>query len=1024
MTLSLLIPEDLQIGAVSSEEARPIAVQRALMRKIQQSLFNNADELDEAVQGFANLLAGVSITNGAAKTYWQCLTAVPATPEAPAGGGAAAEHGADGDGKDQRTDGGPGTALFCLALHGLCGAIVEERLGWKGSGDAVAEDAVTENEVGGDEEDWEENDGESAADAEAGAQPGVVHAAAVRGIAELLRRRTWKALRKATIDKTTQREVVAFVATILLDGLVKVFARRIEVRQQRKGAPRRIVLCDQHLVRRIESFLADLPFHFTPQPLREPVCYEFDKDDDGDEPGFRVDLIGYRRRNKFIADLHRDAIARKNRKCEFATYVQAVNAQMAVAWRINRPLFELVRCLTQIAAGKGRWDDATQDRVNAAELDKQEIEDLCGWVREKLFRPRYARPRSAHGLPGEFLDHIQAKQVLDDLVGKTGGEENPPFYLPWKADYRGRIYAHTPWLTPQGGDVQRALFEFAEGRKLDETGVKALRRHGANLVRTGRILKDLDIQDRRVVTLEERECWVERNEETILRSAINPLRERFWRDGDIVKKPIQFLAFCLAYRQWKDDKCVHLPVQIDGSCNGLQHIAALTGDEKLARAVNVLPQEDGFPGDIYSDLAAEAANWIIGDKAAKGPDAPGFCFGNAWLTRMGEVAQLLDRDTSKRVVMTIPYGATRSTQAAKVLEAIEATIETAWKDCPAPEGLDEVLDWVRNKEDRVKFVESCTRECFHGRREKARGDESARADLWRLQVVAAYVSLTLVARLRLALSEKFPVADGFSKWLDQKASACVGMPFVWFSPLGFPVCQDGFQLDKGSISGKVGEQVAKLDLRRLGMTISRTKQRNGLMPNLIHSLDATHLAMVLCAAQKDGLGGIGTIHDCLLCHPNDADRLAMIVRREFARLYEPDESGAPAVRVAWERWMDLLGRMRLPGEWHRLKQALDNSRHRTDLDGWKGLACSNIRAKQSLELLPELQGLAGPEALLVRVLLDFLDDHFKKTDHEKKREEDERDGKEKPTRPRPPNTLEHKSLNLDDGKPMSPYFFS
>jgi len=69
-----------------------------------------------------------------------------------------------------------------------------------------------------------------------------------------------------------------------------------------------------------------------------------------------------------------------------------------------------------------------------------------------------------------------------------------PFYLPWKADYRGRIYAETPWLTPQGGDLQRALFEFAHGRQLDEAGQSALRRHGANLVSRSEVIKDLGIR--------------------------------------------------------------------------------------------------------------------------------------------------------------------------------------------------------------------------------------------------------------------------------------------------------------------------------------------------------------------------------------------------------------------------------------------------------------------------------------------------------------------------------------------------
>lgn len=50
----------------------------------------------------------------------------------------------------------------------------------------------------------------------------------------------------------------------------------------------------------------------------------------------------------------------------------------------------------------------------------------------------------------------------------------------------------------------------------------------------------------------------------------------------------------------------HLPVHMDGSCNGLQHYAALGRDEAGGKAVNLLPSDK--PQDVYKvgvDLAAE-----------------------------------------------------------------------------------------------------------------------------------------------------------------------------------------------------------------------------------------------------------------------------------------------------------------------------------------------------------------------------------------------------------------------------------
>jgi DNA-directed RNA polymerase len=43
-----------------------------------------------------------------------------------------------------------------------------------------------------------------------------------------------------------------------------------------------------------------------------------------------------------------------------------------------------------------------------------------------------------------------------------------------------------------------------------------------------------------------------------------------------------------------------LPIQQDGTCNGLQHYAALGGDTAGAMSVNVLPSD--YPQDVYSEV--------------------------------------------------------------------------------------------------------------------------------------------------------------------------------------------------------------------------------------------------------------------------------------------------------------------------------------------------------------------------------------------------------------------------------------
>lgn len=893
---------------------------------------------------------------------------------------------------------GPKAALFCLTFHGLCGAIALERLG--AEDEDLDEDspfveglkefrermpASERGKRGGQR--WHKNKGKDSPDEDdflyLDKRREAHFATARRVVADLLRRRSWQVLKDVADEPGKRQEIVEIVAATLIVVLVACLDDWFEIGQEVKGAPRRILVKSGRLVARLDHLVAEMPFAFTPQPLRAPVRYELtgtSNEDNGE--GFQVDLISYQRRNAFITDFHNSAMTDANRSPQFATYVEAANAQMAVAWRINRPLYEVVRILTTIVTPEQNREPDWAKQVSATGLSTEQTAALEAWTKDKLYRPEGKRRPGLYEKSGEFLDHMQAQQVLRELAVVVDDPTRSEFYLCWKADFRGRIYAHTPWLTPQGGDVQRALFEFAQGRPLDENGVRALRRHGANLVSASRVLGDLKIKGRKVVTLEERERWVQKNEARILASARDPLREDFWRDEKI-KKPIQFLSFCLAYAQWESDpqSPIHLPVQIDGTCNGLQHIAALTGDESLARAVNVLPRADGVPSDIYSDLAEDAALRVSAESIEKGTKQAGIRFANRWLERQpGAFASFLDRDTAKAVVMTIPYGATHTTQSIRVLDSIEDKLLADWKRDPDPEGLAELVAFLKETEGQEDFVRKCTHGVFRKEREAAeavfsKGGKSALDDLWRLEVLGAFISWTLVARLREALSSRFPLVDAFSEWLHGKASAASGLPLAWLTPLGFPVCQNKFEPGKGSITAKLGEKSERLDVRHLGMAVSRSGQRNGLMPNLIHSLDSTHLAMVLVRAKAEGIYDIGSIHDCLQCHPNEADALSRIVREEFARLYAPDVSGNPTPRSSWEVMIDIVALSRLPNQAKNLLAVLDDPGG-LKAEMMRANATADKEAKLALDLLSYLQDLDEPQRHIARQVLLYAGEHY------------------------------------------------
>lgn len=70
-----------------------------------------------------------------------------------------------------------------------------------------------------------------------------------------------------------------------------------------------------------------------------------------------------------------------------------------------------------------------------------------------------------------------------------------------------------------------------------------------------------------------------------------PCRFRWWQAAD---SPWQLLAVCYDLQAAlasgdPESYMSKLPIHQDGSCNGLQHYAALGRDESGGRAVNLLP---------------------------------------------------------------------------------------------------------------------------------------------------------------------------------------------------------------------------------------------------------------------------------------------------------------------------------------------------------------------------------------------------------------------------------------------------
>jgi DNA-directed RNA polymerase len=259
-------------------------------------------------------------------------------------------------------------------------------------------------------------------------------------------------------------------------------------------------------------------------------------------------------------------------------------------------------------------------------------------------------------------------------------KDEKAFYFPHTLDFRGRLYANTAFLNPQGEDSARGLLEFSKAKPLGSSGLAWLKVHLANCWGEDK------------VSLEDRVEWTDEHEETIMSCGVDPLSYRIWMEAD---KPWQFLRACFEYVccNGNINYKSHLPITVDGSCNGLQHFSAMLKDEVGGNATNLLPCDQ--PQDIYEIVRQRVLTLITSDNNAE------FLFWN----------QCLSRVLVKRPVMTTPYGATLYGMREQIHQELKKQIDKGVKF----KGLDTTTDlWPHCKYLAVHIYAAATHAFTYG----------------------------------------------------------------------------------------------------------------------------------------------------------------------------------------------------------------------------------------------------------------------------------------------------------------------
>ena len=490
---------------------------------------------------------------------------------------------------------------------------------------------------------------------------------------------------------------------------------------------------------------------------------------------------------------------------------------------------------------------------------------------------------------------------------------NETFYFPHNCDFRGRAYPMAPFLNHMGADNARGLLLFAQGKELTDSGLSWLKIHLANVYGYDK------------ASFEERLQFTESHLPEIYDSVNEPLKgKRWWLSAE---DPWQCLAACNELKAALDlpdptRYVCQLAIHQDGTCNGLQHYAALGGDVAGAQQVNLEPGHR--PSDIYTAVA-EMVKAEIASEAAQG---------NA-------LAQHLDgrvtRKVVKQTVMTNVYGVTFEGAKRQVLKQLE-DVKPSLPDSPT-------LNRFVAASYIAKKIFKCLSTMFNGAHD---------IQYW-LTDCATRISDSISPEQadyieREAKGETSPTQFKLKSLRGRKDELLsFKSSVIWTTPLKMPVVQPYRKVVHCRVATNL--QSVTIVNRTAADPIHKAKQLQAFPPNFIHSLDATHMFLTALKCHDIGIT-FASIHDSFWTHPGDVNTMNRIIRDAFIRMHSEDIVG----RLAAEFKARYKGYMHLASVYSTTPVARKIQQWRRDVDpeAKKG----GVAARKRQELILERRRLA------------------------------------------------------------------
>ena len=409
------------------------------------------------------------------------------------------------------------------------------------------------------------------------------------------------------------------------------------------------------------------------------------------------------------------------------------------------------------------------------------------------------------------------------------------FYLPVYADFRGRIYTLSNYLSYQGNDLARSLLLFDREEYLNSEGLEFLRIYFTNLAG----LDKLSWNDR---LNKHNEVWRSYND-AVIEYVKDKSKDKIDKFLSNISEPFQLHSIGLAIYNYnestnKEKFIINNPILFDASCSGIQHISALTLDKNLATYSNVFTDKLNPLAEKPEDFYMYALS-LINDKLL-----------NSYNPNIKNIK--LKRNIIKRTVMTIPYNIS--------LTGIGEQLEEHFKKV-----------WKINKFEFIIPAELSVNEISFSITSKEFG-----------------IFTKLVYDV---LTKEIPSLKTLTNYFKNIINVLntLKLPINWETPAGLNIKYQQIKFKSKAVKNNLIQGSKAITISTPTNEINKVKMLRSFMPNFIHSLDASNVHLLINYISKDYNISFYTIHDCFASTPNKMGLLANIVKRAFIYIYFKDE---------------------------------------------------------------------------------------------------------------------------------------